>query len=72
MATFVWVVIKRAMSVYSRVYPYWRQKTWLSDGEVADDTAMVKGLARAWGNLGWKVGTWMHWMCPFTLLHEGL
>ena len=63
MATFVWVGIHRAMSFYSRVYPYLRQKTWLSDGEVVDYTAMVKGFARAWGDLGWKVGTRVHWTC---------
>ena len=43
------------------------------DGEVADHTPMVKGLARAWGDLGWKVSTWVHWTCahsPFVLMKE--
>ena len=48
------------MSFYSRVYPNWRQKTWLSDGEVADYTAMVRGFAWFWGDLGWIVSPWVH------------
>ena len=59
----VWVVLRTLFHQFAHIYRAWRQKELFANSDVAMYTNAVDRSREAWGDLGWKVSTWIHWTC---------
>ena len=59
----VWVVLRTLLHQFAYIHRFWRQKEFFTDNDVAMYTNAVDRFREAWGDLGWKVSTWVHWTC---------
>ena len=63
----VWVVLCTLLHQFAHIHRFWRQKDFFTDSDVAMYTNAVDRFREAWGDLGWKVSTWVHWTCAHSL-----
>ena len=59
----VWVVLRTLLGQFTHIHRFWRQKEFSTDSDVAMYTKAVDRFREAWGDLGMKVSTWVHWTC---------
>ena len=59
----VWVVLRTLLHQFAHIHRFWRQKEFFTNSDVAMYTNAVDRFREAWGDLGWKVSTWVHWTC---------
>ena len=58
-----WAVVHTLIRQFATIHKLWRQKTFFSDREVFYYCQAVERFASGWGNLRWKVSTWVYWTC---------
>ena len=60
---YIWVVVHTLLRQFATIHKLWRQKTFFSDREVFYYCQAVEQFASGWGDLRWKMSTWVHWTC---------
>ena len=60
---YVWVVVHTLLRQFATIHKLWRQKDFFSDPKVFYYCQTVEQFADGWGDLQWKVSTWLHWTC---------
>ena len=60
---YIWVVVHTLLRQFATIHQFWRQKSYFNEPEVLCYCKAVEQFATGWGDLGWKVSTWVHWTC---------
>ena len=60
---YIWVVVHTLLRQFATIHHFWRQKSYFNEPEVLCYCKAVEQFATGWGDLGWKVSTWVHWTC---------